>query len=84
MLIKRIAGATRVLGAPADWSEHTDSPCYGLPIRDVVTADGPFMVSAWEPTLEEIAALQRGETLKLWIYGHTHPVVSLSVGEIEL
>lgn len=80
MIIKRIADATRVLGAPPDWTD--DGSCIGLPVRDVATSEGPFMVSAWEPTPQELAALQRGETLKLWIRGPAHPVVALTVGEL--
>lgn len=82
-IIKRIEHATRELGKPQDWNEKNDPPCGVLPIRDIVTQDGPFMVSAWEFTPLEIAALQRGETLKLCIRGTGHPVVALIVGSID-
>ena len=81
MIIKRIANATRVFGAPTDW-DGNDMTCGALPIRDVATPEGRFMVSAWEPTPTELAALQRGETVKLWIRGPGHPVVALTVGDI--
>lgn len=81
MIIKRIENATRVFGAPSDW-DGKDMTCGALPIRDVVTPEGPFMVSAWEPTPTELEALQRGETLKLWIRGAGHPVVALTVGGV--
>lgn len=83
MEIKRIEGATRTLGAPKDWQEDDSGKCYGLPIRDVVTDDGlKWMVSAWEPSPEELKLLQSGVTIKLMINGISHPVVSLFVGEI--
>lgn len=82
-LIARIKGATRDLGAPPDWKpEH--GPCGSLPILDVVTDQGAFMVSAWEFTPEEVIALMGGATLKLWIRGTSHPVVALSVGELQM
>ncbi len=81
MIIKRIQNGTRVFGAPADW-DGKDTTCGALVIRDVQTTEGNFMVSAWEPTPEEIERLQGGETVKLWIRGVAHPVVSLTVGDI--
>jgi hypothetical protein len=53
-----------------------------LPIRDVATEQGPFMVSSWEPTPAELAAINAGESIKLWIAGTGHPVVALSVGTV--
>lgn len=80
MIIKRIENATRTLGAPHDC---TTEEVKGLPIRDMETNIGPFMVSAWEPTPDELAALNRGETIKLWIRGTQHPVVALTVGDVD-
>ncbi len=80
--IKRIEQATRELGKPADWNENNDPPCGVLPIRDVITPEGPFMISAWEFSPDELLALQNGTTLKLWIRGVAHPVVALTVGDI--
>lgn len=79
MLVKRIEGTTRVLGAPPDWIDDGVS-CVGLPIRDVITEEGPFMLSAWEPTPDEIRRMQHGESIVLWIRGTAHPVVSIGVG----
>lgn len=81
MIIKRIAGATRVFGAPLDWNGK-DMDCGALPVREVSTPEGVFLVSAWEPTPEELRAIARGETIKLWIRGPGHPVVALTVGDI--
>jgi hypothetical protein len=81
MIIRRIADATRTFGAPHDM---TSKECQGLPVRDVQTEHGTFMVSAWEPTPSELAALMRGESILLWVRGDVHPVVALSVsGESE-
>lgn len=80
MLIARIAGATRVLGAPADWDEARDGPCGGLPILDTKTKDGlPVMISAWQPTPEELHALVHGASVYLQVVGQGHPPVCLWV-----
>lgn len=78
MLIREIEGATRHLGAPADW-DQSKGRCDVLPIADVMTDQGPFMVSAWAPTAEELAALNAGASVRLWIQGESHPVVVLDV-----
>lgn len=83
MLIKRIEGATRNLGAPPDWNGEELGKCNILPILDTMTQEGPFMVSAWEPTPDELAALNAGASVKLWVSGRIHPVVTISVGDIE-
>jgi hypothetical protein len=78
VIVRRIEGATRILGAPTDWVDDGAS-CAGLPVRDVQTQVGPFMISAWEPTPEELRALNRGESLLLCVRGTGHPVVALGV-----
>lgn len=79
MLPIRIAGATRNLGAPADWNPETSGPCSHLPIRDDVIDGLPFMTSRWEPTPAELADLNAGRPIELRILGVQHPVVSLVV-----
>jgi len=81
VIVKHIADATRVLGAPPGW-DGRDMTCGAFPVRDVITPEGQFMVSAWEPTPEELERMQRGETVRLWIHGAGHPVVALTVGDI--
>ncbi|MDR6394663.1 hypothetical protein [Herbaspirillum seropedicae] len=78
MLIKRIDGSTRQLGAPADW-DGKDMSCGVLPILDVQTPEGNFMFSAWEPTPPELDALNKGANILLGVRGTAHPVVSLQV-----
>lgn len=79
MLIRRIEGATRDLGAPAGWSEATHGPCGSLPIRDTVIDGLHVMISAWAPEPADLEALAAGGVVHLYIYGTTHPVVAMGV-----
>lgn len=75
MIIKRIAGATRLLGRSQGY--------LGLPIRDetidcaVYGPATPAMVTAWEPTPDEVAAIAAGGTIYLRILGNQHPPVMI-------
>lgn len=82
MMIARIAGCTRVLGAPSGWTPETSGACVGLPIRDGLNGDMPCMTSAWEPTPDELAALARGAKVLLTVLGGGHPPVRIEVGEV--
>lgn len=79
MLIARIPNATRVLGKAQGY--------LGLPLRDEVrntTVDGEqtlCMVTAWEPTPDELSRLNRGASVHLVIVGTQHPPVMLEAGE---
>lgn len=79
MLIARIPGATRVIGKSQGY--------LGLPLRDEVrnTAidgpDTPCMVTAWEPTPEELVRLNQGANVYLTVLGTMHPPVLVEVGE---
>lgn len=81
MNIAHIEGATRVLGAPANW-DGKELPCDALPILDVETSNGNVMASEWKPTAEEIEAILNGAPVRLWIFGTAHPVVSLTTGDV--
>lgn len=81
MIVARVAGATRNLGAPKDWDKGRDGVCGGLPIRDEVNGSLPCMVSAWQPTPEELARLNEGASIYLHVVGVVHPPVMLSVGQ---
>ena len=85
MLIGRIEGATRYLGAPKDWEPDRDGACGHLAIRDVQYdgSDSNVMVSAWQPTPAEVEAIKRGEPIYLHIWGTVHPVVGMSVRGAE-
>lgn len=79
MIAKRIAGATRVLGRSQGY--------IGLAVRDEqvnCTVNGPHtptMVTAWEPTPQELAALNAGAPVLLHVVGTAHPPVRVEVGE---
>ena len=79
MLIKRIMGADMIFGAPPDWDKAAMGECAGLPVRNVDTPEGRFMVSAWEPTPAEVRRIIAGEPVYLWVRGSGHPVVSVTV-----
>lgn len=82
MLIAMIENATRVIGRSQGY--------LGLPIRDetfhcAVNGPGtPMMVTAWQPTPEEIQRLVAGASVHLKILGTTHPPVMIDVGEAPI
>jgi hypothetical protein len=85
MIIAHIEGATRICGKAQGY--------LGLPVRDELindTVNGkatPAMVTAWTPTLEELAALARGASVHVRILGTTPPPMMVLVGpvpELEL
>lgn len=79
MLISVINGHTRILGAPEGWTPDTSGECCGLPIRDEMNGDVPCMVSAWQPTPAELAALNAGASVNLRVLGTRHPPVMVMV-----
>ena len=66
---------TRIINAPASCPE-----CHPLELCDAKTSSGPVMISAWEPSDEEIEAIKNGERIWLFIYGASHPMVAITVG----
>lgn len=74
MLIGRIANATRVMHAPADMEN-----CQPLAICDIDIEGNNVMLSAWLPTPEEVALMQAGQPVYLYIWGTSHPPVFVSV-----
>lgn len=80
MHVGRILGATRNLGAPADWDRSKHGICGGLPIRDESTTAGKAMTSAWLPTPEEIERIGAGAPVYLTVIGQIHPPISMAVG----
>lgn len=77
MIISRIPGATRTIGKSQGY--------LGLPLRDEVrntTVDGPktpVMVTAWEPTPDELDRINSGYPIHLVVVGTQHPPVMLEV-----
>jgi hypothetical protein len=78
MIIEKIPGATRIIGAPTDYKLRT-LHCEAMAIREVETSAGPMMVSHWKPTDAELAALMANGKIELWIAGVYHPVVCVAV-----
>lgn len=81
MIIKRITGATRVLGQSQGY--------LGLPVRDEIIVDKatllqtPSMLTAWEPTPDELARLNAGAPVLLRVLGSGHPPVMIEVGDAQ-
>lgn len=79
MIIARIPNATRVVGKGQGY--------LGLPIRDEmiyerVNGPGtPSMVTAWEPTPDELERLKAGACVHVRILGNVPPPMLVEVGE---
>ncbi|MGV8869280.1 MAG: hypothetical protein ACOH2S_20355 [Janthinobacterium svalbardensis] len=67
-----------VLGAPAGWDQGA-LPCSALPITRTHVGDLPAVVSYWRPSVEELAVLNSGGSIALWVLGATMAPVNLSV-----
>ncbi|WP_247337547.1 hypothetical protein [Bradyrhizobium sp. 147] len=78
MIIAHIEGATRICGKAQGYR--------GLPLRDEVINDAvngegtPAMVTAWQPTPEELAALNAGASVHVRILGTKPPPMMVGVG----
>jgi len=83
MDIGKIKGFTRELGKPQDWDDATMGVCKALPIIDIDCNGTNVMVSEWKPTPEELIKLMAGNSIKLWLFGQSHPPVMLTVGELN-
>jgi hypothetical protein len=86
MMIARIHGFTRMIGEEQGYR--------GLPIRDEIREMKmhdkdrsiiriPAMVSAWEPTPDELERLNKGAKIHLILCGGVHPPVLLEVGNVH-
>ncbi len=82
MLMRRIEGATRVYGKPENWDDEQNGSCVALAVREEVHGGIRFMVSAWEPTPEELEAIKAGASIHLMISAPQHPVVAMTVGPV--
>jgi hypothetical protein len=74
MIINAIEGATRRIGKSQGY--------LGLPLRDEVGPWGLQMVSSWQPTPAEVAAIVAGAPIYLTVLGQGHPPVMLDVGAV--
>jgi hypothetical protein len=73
MIALHIAGATHIMKGPADRAD-----IYDLHVKKV---DDSY-VSRWEPTPEELAILNAGGSVELWVMGG-QPPVALQVARHE-
>ena len=73
---------TRVLGAPSGWDQSA-LPCDALPVTDVVCDGHPGIASFWRPSPEELAALQAGAVVSLWVFGSVMPPVAVEVTRLD-
>ena len=71
-----IKGANANPGAPENW-DSKDGTCGSLPIR----YNGRSCVSAWKPTLEELAILVNGGYVELTVIGWQVPVALSTIDE---
>lgn len=76
-----LAGRTRAIGAPRDWSPTADGECGVLPVRDGREGRYLTMTSAWQPSPDDLRCLNLGLPIMLTVYGSIHPVVAIAVGQ---
>ena len=78
MIIKHVDEATRVIGKSQGF--------LGLPIRDQIDplTGMPEMISAWEPTPDELRRLNQGDSVQLAVLGNGHPPVKIEVGPVTV
>lgn len=85
----KIGGATRNLLAPEGWKESKHGVCEGLWVRDATYQTPlpeftlPLVQSVWIPSDIDIAKIKAGQPILLSVIGHTHPPVSIQVGEFS-
>lgn len=78
MIINRIPGFTRLLGKSQGY--------LGLPVLDQIVfdpaaeCDVPAMTTSWEPTPDELKALNAGASVHVRILALDHPPIMLGVG----
>ncbi|SOY56849.1 hypothetical protein [Cupriavidus taiwanensis] len=67
-----------VLGAPAGWDQK-ELLVSALPITRTEVNGIPAVTSFWKPSPEELARLNAGGSVSLWVIGGTMPPVALEV-----
>lgn len=83
MIPRRITNANVTFTAPSDWDEKTQGKCVPLSARVSATPEGRIVEAAWEPTPEELAALNAGGSVVLQIIGGQPPVWIYAVPPAE-
>ena len=71
----------RPIGAPRDWDADLDGSVGTIFVTDAIdTLSGQnIMYSVYQPTEEDLAALNAGGAIRLGIMGRGHPVFQLCV-----
>ena len=65
------------LGKPAHWPESVT--CDQLAATKTSFAGLAVTLSFWQPTLSELALLNAGEPLMLWVAGESMPPITIGV-----
>lgn len=79
MIPRMIAGHTHRMTAPARERAEGEPHIRDLHVREI---DGAF-ASAWEPTPDELAILNAGGSVVLWVMGGQPPVMLTAEPSIE-
>lgn len=58
--------------------------CADLNVHVYNDGEVRIITSAWLPTPDELALLNAGQPVQLHVYGHQHPVVSLTVAKAHV
>lgn len=69
---------TRALGAPKGW-DQSEAPCNALPVTDCTLNGVQSIKSYWKPDADELAMLNAGYHVTLYIVGAGMPPVALGV-----
>lgn len=81
MIPRNTEGATNSFVKPEGWTEVEDGRCGVLSVRVDQHGRRKYHVSTWEPTKEELDALNRGACVELTCVG-LQPPVALAVGKV--
>lgn len=74
MMINAIEGCTRRIGKSQGY--------LGLPLRDELFDGVPSMLSSWQPTPAELAALIAGAPIYVRLLGSAHPPILVTIGPL--
>lgn len=76
----------RYIGKPKDWVNELDGHCAALPVVDVhdPLINTNVMYSFYQPTPEDLKALNAGGALRLGVLGNAHPVLRMCAVEADL
>ena len=81
MKASTIENETRAIGKPVNWDDATQGKCGVLSVHDTESNGLPIMLSCWELEPGDLEKLAAGAPIYLGVYGRTHPVVTVYVGD---